>query len=280
MTTITQYRCNLCPAIRNNSGKIYGLAWRNNCQDFKECDPHTTRIHVCGRCMSAIKRVEINQAEPETPAEDPPSEPEEPGKPAAEMTLDQAREFANVTEYFRSPELLMTRFKNAAKIIERELTRLEAQATTPRGVLEWRGIDACTIEAVGRCPEAGAYRIQTSRGTYIWEVWRSDAKLYDGTLYDCMAWCEALGRGPEAIPFGTSPKDSDEDMQILAKASYTPSAEAREKIKKNCDGCQRSGGSTASFRGPALENKPEAMPSGAIERAEELNASTEGATDG
>ena len=36
----------------------------------------------------------------------------------------------------------------------------------------------------------------------------------------------------------------------LAKASYAPSAKAREKIKKNCDGCQRSVGSTVSFRGP------------------------------
>lgn len=48
----------------------------------------------------------------------------------------------------------------------------------------------------------------------------------------------------------TSPKDSDKDVQILAKASYTPSPKAREKIKKNCDGCQRSRDSKISFRGP------------------------------
>lgn len=38
---------------------------------------------------------------------------------------------------------------------------------------------------------------------------------------------------------------------VSATFADTPSAEAREKIKKNCEGCQRSAGSKVSFRGPS-----------------------------
>lgn len=60
--------------------------------------------------------------------------------------------------------------------------------------------------------------------------------------------------GKQKMP-ETSPKDSAKDVQILAKASYTPSAKAREKLKKNCDGCQRSQESKISFRGPLPVNR-------------------------
>ena len=53
----------------------------------------------------------------------------------------------------------------------------------------------------------------------------------------------------------SSPKDSVKEVQILARASYTPSPKAREKIKKNCDGCQRSRESKISFRGPLPVNR-------------------------
>jgi hypothetical protein len=48
----------------------------------------------------------------------------------------------------------------------------------------------------------------------------------------------------------TSLKDTGEALQILAKASYTPSSNAREKIEQNCKGCQRSRESKISFCGP------------------------------
>jgi hypothetical protein len=46
--------------------------------------------------------------------------------------------------------------------------------------------------------------------------------------------------------------DVTETELILAKASYTPSGKASEKIKKNCDGCQRSQESKIPFRGSAV----------------------------
>lgn len=53
----------------------------------------------------------------------------------------------------------------------------------------------------------------------------------------------------------TSQKDGDVDVRILAQASYTPSPQAREKMEKNRDGCQRSRESKVSFRGPLPVNR-------------------------
>ncbi len=52
-----------------------------------------------------------------------------------------------------------------------------------------------------------------------------------------------------------SSKDSARDVEILAKTTYSPSSKAREKMKKNCDGCQRSRESKISFRGPLPVNR-------------------------
>jgi hypothetical protein len=54
----------------------------------------------------------------------------------------------------------------------------------------------------------------------------------------------------------TSPKDSAKDVQILAKASYTPSPKAHEMMEKNSEGCQRSRESKISFRGPLPVDPP------------------------
>lgn len=42
--------------------------------------------------------------------------------------------------------------------------------------------------------------------------------------------------------------EAAEALQVLGKASYTPSRKAREMMKKNCEGCQRSGESKIPFR--------------------------------
>lgn len=215
MTIISeQYVCNVCGETKSHA-YTYGLQFTSTGRELEEHEPGHVNTHLCSRCMSAIRRMEISksESEPEAPAEDPPSEAEGPDKPSGEKVtvaavlkyLESQGHAFKETAYSQRTVIgllqpLLTELAEAKR-------KLEAQATATQGVLNWRGARIVSIEANGRSPEACSYGLYYRSGRGEWEVWRAGARLHVGTLRECQAWCEALERNPDSIPFETAQKE-------------------------------------------------------------------------
>lgn len=271
MTTIPiKYICEVCGEAKSTAC-IYGLRFMPGGTNLEEREPDHANTHLCTRCMSAIKRVEINKPEPETPEAGPiflgpPSEMDvehlgadgnevEAGKLYwVELRLESGvRWQAKVTTgelgvfspwVVRGPSLRPLEKRNLESqsedppseteesdkppeplpncdecplpaVLADELIwakrKLEAQATAPRGMLNWRPLSSNVQDVEANSPRSptGLYQVIATPGTHLrhWVARFGYADCHKGTRTECVEWCEALERDPGANPFGTAKKE-------------------------------------------------------------------------
>lgn len=86
MSTVKHFKCDFCGRTKTDPDDVHGLTWTHGGTDLGERNPGQVLAHLCKVCMSAIKRVPINQGavlEDESP--EPPVETETTEEPDAKQ---------------------------------------------------------------------------------------------------------------------------------------------------------------------------------------------------
>lgn len=180
MTTVRHFKCDFCGRTKTGPADVHGLTWTLGGTDLGEREPGQVLLHLCKSCMSAIKRVQLNQdaaleSEPdETPEPTATEEPDKPPEPPPDCD-----------DYYLLDAL------------SRANQKIVAQATAPKGVLKWEQprLGLFTAESAS----SGAHYGVSCDGE-AWVALSRGIQIRRGTVYECMAACEEREANPDKPP--------------------------------------------------------------------------------